>query len=59
MLEALPVIITVIFSFVVKNVFGSTGDRSQMFYSCVKDCVEKNCSGNITTIAVFVCCGYC
>ncbi len=55
MLEAVPVIITVIFSFVIKNVFGSTGDRSQMFYSCVKDCVEKNCSGNITTLLAVFC----
>nr|CAH0107193.1 unnamed protein product [Daphnia galeata] len=44
MLEVVPIIITVVFSFVVKNVFGSTGDRSQMFYTCVQDCLAKNCS---------------
>lgn len=52
MLEAVPLIITVIFSFVIKNVFGSTGDRSQMFYRCVQECLANNCSGKTKTFSV-------
>ena len=55
MLEVVPIIITVVFSFVNKNVFGSTGDRSQMFYTCVQDCLAKNCSGKMKMFAVCVC----
>ncbi|XP_032785363.2 post-GPI attachment to proteins factor 3 isoform X2 [Daphnia magna] len=38
--------ITVVFFFILKSVLASTGDRSQMFYSCLQDCLAQNCSGS-------------
>jgi hypothetical protein len=29
----------------VKNILASTGDRSQMFYTCLQNCLAENCSG--------------
>lgn len=40
--------ITVVFFFILKSVLASTGDRSQMFYSCLQDCLAQNCSGSVT-----------
>nr|SVE92417.1 EOG090X0702 [Megafenestra aurita] len=31
-------------SFVIQNVSASTGDRSQMFHSCLENCLAENCS---------------
>jgi len=31
----------------------SMGDRSRMFYDCVKDCLAENCSGKISSILFF------
>lgn len=30
-----------------KQVMASTGDRSQMFYSCLQKCLTENCTGNV------------
>nr|SVE78888.1 EOG090X0702 [Daphnia lumholtzi] len=38
----------VVFLCVPKSVLASTGDRSQMFYSCLQDCLAQNCSGSVT-----------
>nr|SVE80146.1 EOG090X0702 [Daphnia magna] len=38
--------ITAVFFFILKSVLASTGDRSQMFYSCLQDCLAQNCSGS-------------
>ena len=39
-------VLTLLFSVLIKCISGSTGDRSQMFYTCLQNCLAENCSGN-------------
>ncbi len=44
--QVVVTISSVLFSSLFKLVNGSTGDRSQMFYTCHQNCLAENCSGN-------------
>lgn len=56
-MEGILAIFAVILVIVIENVAGSTGDRSQMFYSCLQNCLAENCTGIfiiITCLKLFI-----
>nr|SVE74210.1 EOG090X0702 [Daphnia barbata] len=47
MMREVIAMIMLVFMAVFNSASGSTGDRSQMFYSCLQNCLTRNCSGSI------------
>nr|SVE75152.1 EOG090X0702 [Daphnia dolichocephala] len=47
MMREVMAVIMLVFMAIINSTSGSTGDRSQMFYSCLQNCLTKNCSGSI------------